>query len=63
MRRIPIRRVFKWVFIGLGVVLAATVATPLGRYLIRAGWEEAKILSRRERIEDVIADSRTTSVP
>ena len=60
MRRISIRRIFKWVFIGLGLVVAVTLATPLGRYLVRAGWEEAKILSRRRRIEDVISDPRTT---
>jgi predicted aminopeptidase len=60
MRSFPIRRVIRWVFIGLGVIAAALVATPLGRYLIRAGWEEAKILSRRESIEDVIADSGTS---
>ena len=60
MRRFPIRRILKWVAVGLAVVVAAVVATPLGRYVLRAGWEEAKILSRRERIENVIADSSTT---
>ena len=58
MRKLPIRRVFKWLFIGLGVVLAGVVATPLGRYILRAGWEEAKILSRRKPIDEVIADPR-----
>src|SRR3990170_4630352 len=60
MRSFPVRRVIRWVFIGLGAIAAVVVATPLGRYLIRAGWEEAKILSRRERIEDVIANPRTS---
>lgn len=60
MRGFPIRRVFQWVLIGLGAIAVVVVATPLGRYLIRAGWEEAKILSRREKIEDVIADSGTS---
>ena len=46
----------------LAVVLAAFVLTPLGRYILRAGWEEAKILSRREKIEDVIADSQSSAV-
>src|SRR5688500_10721667 len=59
MRKVPIRSVFKWLFIGLGVVLAGVVVTPLGRYILRAGWEEAKILSRRTPIEEVIADPRT----
>ena len=61
MPAFPIRRIFKWILIGLGIVIAAIVVTPLGRYIIRAGWEEAKILSRRERIEDAIADERTSA--
>ena len=60
MRSFPIRRVLKWFAIGLLMVVAAVIATPLGRYVLRAGWEEAKILSRRERIEDVIADTSTS---
>ena len=60
MRRLPIRRLLKWVFAGLGLVAAAALATPLGRYLLRAGWEEAKILSRRKPIEEVIADPATS---
>jgi predicted aminopeptidase len=48
------------VLIGLGVVIGAFIATPLGRYLLRAGWEEAKILSRRQKIEEVIADPKTS---
>ena len=44
----------------VGLVAAVLVLTPLGRYILRAGWEEAKILARRERIEDVIADSSTS---
>ena len=60
MRRFPIRRVLKWFGIVLAVGLAAVVATPLGRYVVRAGWEEAKILSRRQRIENVIADPSTS---
>jgi len=42
-------------------VVAACVATPLGRYILRAGWEESKILARRRPIEEVIADSGTSS--
>lgn len=30
---------------------------PLGRYLARAGWEEAKILWRRRPIEEMVSDS------
>jgi predicted aminopeptidase len=54
----------KWlrrVLTGLGVVVLVGVvllaATPLGRYLARAGWEEAKILLARRPIEAVLADS------
>lgn len=36
------------------------MATPLGRYVLRAAWEEAKILSRRRPIPEVIADSSTS---
>ncbi len=57
MRSFPVRRVLKWVFVGLGIVMAAIVATPFGRYILRAGWEEAKILARRQPIEEVITDS------
>ena len=60
MARITVRRVLKWLGGALLLVLAAIVATPLGRYILRAGWEEAKILSRRVPIEDVIADSSTS---
>jgi len=60
MRRFPVRRVIRWVLAGLLVVVAAFVATPLGRYILRAGWEEAKILARRRPIEEVIADSATS---
>lgn len=33
--------------------------TPTGRYLVRAAWEEGKILAGRRAIVDVIADSAT----
>ena len=60
MRRFPVRRVIRWVLTGLLVVVAAFVATPLGRYILRAGWEESKILARRRPIEEVIADTGTS---
>src|SRR5258708_7569899 len=41
------------------VLLAYLALAPTGRYLLRAGWEEAKILGRRRPIADVIADSVT----
>jgi predicted aminopeptidase len=60
MSRFPLYRIFRWFLVLLGLAAAVVVATPLGRYILRAGWEEAKILSRREKIEDVIADSATS---
>jgi predicted aminopeptidase len=35
--------------------------TGTGRYLVRAGWEEGKILARRRPIPEVIADSGTSA--
>lgn len=47
----------------LAVIALLTVAlatgTPTGRYLIRAAWEEGKILAARRPISDVIADPST----
>jgi len=55
-----LRRVIRWALIGLGLVIVGVLATPFGRYLLRAAWEEMKILSRRVKIEEVIADSSTS---
>jgi predicted aminopeptidase len=38
------------------------VALPTGRYLLRAAWEEAKILAGRRAIPSVIADANTDSL-
>ena len=59
MPKITVRRVLKWLLGAVGVAIAVFVATPLGRYILRAGWEEAKILSRRVPIEKLIADPAT----
>jgi predicted aminopeptidase len=39
------------------VVLAVLVVLPIGRYLLRAAWEEAKILARRRPILAFMGDS------
>jgi predicted aminopeptidase len=41
----------------LAVAVSYLVLSPTGRYLSRAAWAEAKILSRRQRIVAMLADS------
>jgi predicted aminopeptidase len=38
------------------------IALPTGRYLLRAAWEETKILAGRRHITSVIADEQTDSI-
>ena len=55
------RRGRKWLIraiIGLALLVAGYLAlVPTGRYLVRAGWEEAKILWRRRPISEMLADT------
>ena len=43
----------------LVVLIAFVTLTPIGRYLVRAAWEEGKILAARTSIAALIADART----
>ena len=41
-------------------IVGYLVLTPTGRYLLRAGWEEGKILARRKPIAQLVSDSATS---
>ena len=61
VRRVLRHRVTRWIFVGTGVLallVAAYLAfTATGRYVVRAAWEEAKILKRRRPITELVADT------
>ncbi len=46
----------------LGGAAVLTAATRSGRYLVRAAWEEGKILRHRRSIADLVQDPRTDAV-
>lgn len=60
-RRSALRRLGRVLAAGLAVAVAALVLTRTGRYLVRAAFEEAKILLARRPITEVIADSATSA--
>ena len=51
------RRRYFAIAVALGVL--ALISTPTACYLSRGAWEEAKILSRRQPISEIVADPRT----
>ncbi|MEA2705677.1 MAG: hypothetical protein QOH22_465, partial [Gemmatimonadaceae bacterium] len=51
------RRGFVAIAVALGVLVL--MSAPTACYLSRGAWEEAKILSRRQPISELVADSRT----
>jgi len=59
--RSRVRRVVRWVkLVALAVLVIGVTylsVAPTGRYLVRAAWEEGKILARRHSITDLVADS------
>ena len=54
-----VRRIVRRVLAGLTIAVVLFLAlTPTGCYLSRAGWEEARILAGRQKITQLVSDSR-----
>src|SRR4051812_27650218 len=56
-----VRRATRALAVVVLAVVAYLVIAPTGRYLLRAGWEEGKILSRRRPISALITDPATSA--
>src|SRR4051812_31882985 len=54
-----LRRATRALAVVVLALIAYLVIAPTGRYLLRAGWEEGKILSRRRPISALITDPAT----
>lgn len=53
------RRIAKTAAIVMAGAVALFLVSPVGRYLVRAAWEEGRILARRRPIEALVGDSAT----
>lgn len=57
-----IRRIGRFLLGLVVLAIAFLILAPTGRYLLRAAWEEGRILAARRPIPAVIADSSTSTV-
>jgi predicted aminopeptidase len=51
------RRVLRAIGALVAIAILLLIVTPIGRYLLRAGWEEAKILKGRRPIAEMVSDT------